>query len=292
MTILLAVLGILGISASGPIIAAFPTVPVMSMALWRNGAAAAILAVPTLRKNKRSYLQMTRREWFYTLLAGTALALHFICFMYSMRLTSVAAGTALVCIQGVWIALFQAMRGIKYRTPVWLGMGVALIGVALITGFDMGAGQDALRGDLLAILGGVLAAAYTLAGAAARQTLGTATYASSCYAVTALILLALCLLAGQPVWGFDAQGWLGIILLTVCAQLLGHTAMNHLLSVLGPLTVSTLILLEIPGAAILAAVFLGQILPTATYLGLVVILVGLALVVRGQSRPQREPRTV
>ena len=64
--------------------------------------------------------------------------------------------------------------------------------------------------------------------------------------------------------------------------------MNHLLSVLGPLTVSTLILLEIPGAAILAALFLGQVVSIATYTGLAVILVGLALVIRGQAQPKIE----
>ncbi|ALD62625.1 MULTISPECIES: DMT family transporter [Micrococcaceae] len=286
MTFLLAALGILGISASGPIIAAFPQVPVLSMALWRNGAAAAVLSVPVLKRNRQSYRQITSREWFFTSVAGVALALHFVCFMYSMRLTSVAAGTALVCIQGVWIALFQASRGVRYRKPVFFGMGIAILGVVLITGFDLGQGCDAIIGDLLALAGGVLAAIYTLAGATARKTMGTATYSSSCYGITAVILLVLCLVAGQPVWGFNATGWLGIILLTVCAQLLGHTAMNHLLNVLGPLTVSTLILLEIPGAALLAALVLGQVVPTATYLGLAVILLGLVLVVRGQVPPK------
>lgn len=256
------------------------------MALWRNGAAAAVLSVPVLKRNRQSYRQITSREWFFTSVAGVALALHFVCFMYSMRLTSVAAGTALVCIQGVWIALFQASRGVRYRKPVFFGMGIAILGVVLITGFDLGQGRDAIIGDLLALAGGVLAAIYTLAGAAARKTMGTATYSSSCYGITAVILLVLCLVAGQPVWGFDATGWLGIILLTVCAQLLGHTAMNHLLNVLGPLTVSTLILLEIPGAALLAALVLGQVVPTATYLGLAVILLGLVLVVRGQVPPK------
>lgn len=286
MTLLLALVGIIGISASGPIIAAFPGVPVLSMAFWRNGAAAAVLSVPALRKNSRVYLAMTKREWVFTGIAGLALALHFVCFMYSMRLTSVAAGTALVCIQGVWIAVFQVMRGVQYRTKVFIGMAVSLGGAILITGFDMGLSSEALLGDVLALAGGVLAAVYTLAGSVARRTMATATYASSCYAITALALLLLCIATGMPIWGFDAHGWLGIILLTLCAQIFGHTAMNHLLNVLGPLTVSTLILLEIPGAALLAALFLGQVVSMATYAGLLVILVGLALVIRGQAQPK------
>lgn len=259
------------------------------MALWRNGAAAAVLSLPVMRKNPRAYLQITRREWIFVLIAGGALALHFVCFMFAVRMTSVAAATAMVCIQGVWIALYQALRGVRYGRPVIIGMTIALIGVIVITGFDLGNGPQALWGDVLAVIGGVLAAVYTLAGAAARQTMKTSTYASSCYAVTAVLLLALCLVTKQPIWGFSLWGWVGIILLTVCAQLLGHTAMNYLLNVLGPLTVSTLILLEIPGAALLAALLLGQIVPLGTYVGLAIILVGLVLVVRGQATPKQKP---
>jgi len=68
----------------------------------------------------------------------------------------------------------------------------------------------------------------------------------------------------------------------VCAQLVGHTAFNHLLATMSPLLVSMIILLEIPGAALLAAVFLGETLPAGTYAGLALILAGLAVVVMGQ----------
>jgi drug/metabolite transporter (DMT)-like permease len=67
-----------------------------------------------------------------------------------------------------------------------------------------------------------------------------------------------------------------------------------LLATMSPLLVSMIILLEIPGAALLAAVFLDESLPGGTYAGLALILVGLAVVVAGQrrSRPERpgEPR--
>jgi drug/metabolite transporter (DMT)-like permease len=45
-----------------------------------------------------------------------------------------------------------------------------------------------------------------------------------------------------------------------------------------------IILLEIPGAAILAALFLNESLPWGTYLGLAFIMAGLAVVVLFQNR--------
>ena len=59
------------------------------------------------------------------------------------------------------------------------------------------------------------------------------------------------------------------------AQLLGHSVFNHLLATMSPTVVSLVLLLEVPGAALLAAVFLGQAPPWGVYAGLLLILAGL-----------------
>lgn len=284
MNFLLAVIGVLGVAASGPIIAAFPTVPVLAMAFWRNAIGTAVMAVPATINNPRTFAQLRRREWGWSSVAAVSLALHFVCFMISIRMTTVAAATALVCLQAVWIALFQTLRGTRYGWRVGLGIVFSFAGVVVITGFDIGSGSEALIGDGLAVIGGILAAAYTMAGAKARRTMSTSTYTTLCYGMTSIILFAICVAFQIPLWGFDARGWVGIIALTLFAQIFGHSAFNHLVSSIGPLTVSTLILLEIPGAALLAAIFLGQILPAGTIIGLAFILAGLIFVVRGQGR--------
>jgi len=96
------------------------------------------------------------------------------------------------------------------------------------------------------------------------------------------VLLAGALIGGVQLWGYDAESWLLIIAVTVVAQLLGHSVFNHLLAVMSPMLVSLVLLLEVPGAALLAAVFLGQVPPIGVYAGLVLILAGLVtVVVRG-----------
>ncbi|MER2137783.1 MAG: DMT family transporter, partial [Arthrobacter sp.] len=163
------------------------------------------------------------------------------------------------------------------------GLVIAFAGVLVITGFDLGLSPEALLGDALAVAGGALAGLYTIAGGKARRTMSTGTYTTLCYGSCALILAVLCIAFQQPVIGFSPAAWAGILGVTVMAQLLGHTVFNHLLAVISPLVVSMIILLEIPGAAILAAVFLGEELPGGTYAGLAVILAGLAVVVLGQA---------
>lgn len=292
MTFFLAAMGVLGVASSGPLIAATlgaTSVSALAIAFWRNAIAAVVMAAPTLIREPRQFRRITRRDFAWSLVAAAALALHFACFITSLQLTSVAAATALVCLQSAWIAVFQLFRGVRHRWQVLAGLGTAFAGVVAITGFDMGSSQQALLGDLLAVAGGALAGLYTLAGGKARQNMTTSTYTTLCYGVCAALVALLALVAGQPLAGFEAAGWLGIAAITVCAQLVGHTAFNHLLATMSPLLVSMIILLEIPGAALLAALFLGETLPAGTYAGLGLILVGLAVVVLGQ-KPGRAGR--
>lgn len=285
MTFLLAGLGVLGVASSGPLIAATlgaTTVSALAIAFWRNAIGAAVMASPTLIREPRQFGRITRSEFRWSLLAALALAVHFACFITSLQLTSVAAATALVCLQSAWIAVFQLFRGTRHRWQVLAGLGIAFGGVVTITGFDMGSSPEALLGDLLAVAGGALAGLYTLAGGKARQSMTTGTYTTLCYGMCAGLVALLALVSNQPLVGFDAVGWLGIAAITVCAQLVGHTAFNHLLATMSPLLVSMIILLEIPGAALLAAVFLHETLPAGTYAGLGLILMGLSVVVLGQ----------
>ncbi|MCC9174057.1 DMT family transporter [Arthrobacter sp. zg-Y179] len=286
MNIFLAVVGVLGVSASGPIMAA-TAAPALAIAFWRNAIGAVLMGTPAVLGRRREFGQLTARDYKWTAIAAVALALHFACFITSLQLTSVAAATALVCLQAGWIALFNVLQGIRVPPVVLAGLTAAFAGVLVIAGFDLGLSREALIGDVLAVAGGALAGVYTIAGGKARESMSTGIYTSLCYGACAVLLLALCAAFRQPIVGFPPAAWVGILGVTVVAQILGHTVFNHLLAVISPLVVSMIILLEIPGAAILAAVFLHEQLPAGTYAGLALILAGLTVVVAGQGRLRR-----
>ena len=84
---------------------------------------------------------------------------------------------------------------------------------------------------------------------------------------------------------FSGRTWAAIVGVTITAQLLGHSVLNHLLAVMSPGLISLLLLLEVPGAALLAGVFLDQTPPLGVYVGLVLILSGLVVVVLRRPPP-------
>lgn len=282
MNYALALVGVLGVSASGPLMAG-TAAPALVIAFWRNALAAATL-VPLAATTRRGELRgLTRQRVRIAGFAGVMLAGHFATWVTALKYTSVAAATALVCTQIGWIVLIERLRGSATSRGVLTGLGVAFSGVVVISGVDLSLSSRAVTGDVLALLGGLFAAAYTISGARARELLSTTTYTLLCYGLCAALLCLGCLVSGRPLVGYAPSTWLGIVAVTVCAQLLGHSVFNHLLAVMSPSLVSLILLLEVPGAAVLAGVFLGQTPPAGVYVGLVLILTGLAVVVTRSS---------
>ena len=109
------------------------------------------------------------------------LALHFATWVPSLRYTSVASATALVATQPVWVALIARATGHDVPRRAWLGIAISLVAVVVLTGVDFSLDADALLGDLLALLGGIFAALYTVAGAEVRRTVSTTSYTALCY---------------------------------------------------------------------------------------------------------------
>jgi drug/metabolite transporter (DMT)-like permease len=282
------------VSTSAPLIAA-TAAPALAIACWRNLMAGGVLLPVALIRRHAELRRLDRRQWGLCLLAGTLLAGHFATWVPSVTLTSVASSTALVATQPVWAALLARALGRQVRRSVWVGTGVAVVGAALVTGADVSLSARALLGDLLALVGGALAAAYVTVGGALRappradgeqpgQEMSTTAYTTICYSTCALLLLVGCLATGQQLAGYSGVTWLQLAALTAGAQLLGHSLVNVVLRTTSPTVVSLAILVEVPGAIGIAAIWLRQLPPAGTVPGLLVLLVGLALVIRSGAR--------
>lgn len=289
MPIFLALIAVLGVSASGPLMAA-TTAPALAIAFWRNAAGAALITPFALTRNRHELHGIDRRTWLKCSLAGAMLAAHFACWVSALKLTSVAAATALVTTQLIWVVLIDRLSGIQATRAVLAGMVLSIVGVLVISGFDFSVSGRAIGGDGLAIAGGLFAALYLVVGNNIRRTLSTTTYTFACYAACAIFLGAAAFVFRIPFGGYSTKSWLLIAAVTVSAQLLGHSLFNHLLAIISPMLISLIILLEVPGAALLAGIFLGQTPPWGVYAGLSLIILGLAVV--ASHRQQAPPEVV
>ena len=282
---LLMTIGVLAVATSGPIIVA-TAAPALAIAFWRN-ALGALATAPIVALRRRAELRsMSRRQWQVTIGAGLLLAAHFAAWVPSLTLTSVASATALVCLQPVWTALIARWRGFEVTGRAWLGIVISVAGAVALTGLDVSVSGDALLGDALALIGGIFSAAYVVLGEEARKSLGTSTYTTVCYATAGIVLLAACVLTGSALGGYDTRTWWLLVAVTVGPQLLGHSVFNRVLRSVSSTVVALVILFEIPGAALLAWVWLDQSLPWLALPAIALLLGGLALVVGSKTGGQ------
>ena len=273
--------GIIGIGTSGPLIA-MSAMPVLTLIFWRN-LGGALVTLPFALRHARDRAGI---KWAVT--AGVLLALHFIGFFLAMRMTSVAAGTALVALQPIFAALFVKFSGGHIPSTAWLGMIVSFVGVALVSGVDLTISLRSFVGDIAAIISAALAAAYMIAGSRAQRTLETSTYTTVCYFVCSMTALPMALIAGNEIFAFDRNEWLILLGLILGAQLLGHTMFNSALKRVSPAIVSLIVFFEVPVSAVLAAWWLDQRPPLGIIPGIVLILAGCILVVTRTREPKSD----
>ena len=276
-------IAVIFISLSGPMIAA-TAAPALAIAFWRCLIGSGLTGLWVGLRRRRALAALSKRELKLTALAGVFLGLHFATWIPSLTLTTVAASTALVATQPIWAALIARATGVRIDRRIWIGNTISLTGVIVLTGVDLSDDPQHLLGDALALIGAVFSAAYVSVAERVRRSVDTSTMTFVLYAVSALTILPLAFVFGQELAGFDAQAWALIIAVTLGAQLLGHSMMNRVLSSTSATVVSLAILFEMPGATIVAAIWLGQVPPLALLPAAALILIGLVVVIRAADR--------
>ena len=272
-------IGTLGVGTSGPLIA-LSTMPVPILIFWRNLGGSILTSPFGIRHGE--WRNRAGMKW--SVAAGVLLALHFLGFFAAMRMTSVAAGTAMVALQPIFAAFFVKFAGGHIPSRAWLGMIVSFSGVLLITGVDLNISLRAFTGDVVALISAALAALYMMAGSRAQVLVQTTTYTTVAYFVCAVTVLPLAIFSSVSMFAFSMKNWLLLGALILGAQILGHTMFNSALKRVSPAVVSLIIFFEVPISSILAFWWLDQRPAVGVIPGIILIITGCALVVL-RTRP-------
>lgn len=216
--------------------------------------------------------------------SGLFLTLHFTTWITSLKYTSVASSVVLVQSAPVFVGIgsYVFLRE-KPGKLTLLGIIVTLSGAAIIGAHDFTADRTSLLGNSLAILGAIGAAGYMVAGRKLRSSVATRHYVTIVYSICALIILAITVLSGQKLTGFESSNYLFLILAALLPQIVGHTIFNWALKFFTATTVSVVLLGEPIGASILAYLILNETISMLQLVGGVIILIGVAFVLYSEN---------
>lgn len=281
---------ILGISVSGPLARLADAEP-LAIAVWRLALSLGMIAAMLLWTGTwREWRGLTRRELLLAAAAGFFLAVHFWSWIASLAMTSVAASVLLVNLHPVVIVAGSALwLGERPSRRQLLGIGLALVGAAIIALGDAGPGSaaiaaarttgTALRGDLLALLGAVMVGLYYLVGRSLRQKLSLWPYVGVVYGACLLVLLVFAAGQGTHLAPFAKREWLLFLAIALGPMMVGHTGFNWSLRYVPAFVVSLAVLAEPVGAALLAWVMpsIAEVPGPWVLVGGAVVLFGLGL---------------
>ncbi|HEY65611.1 MAG TPA: DMT family transporter [Caldilineae bacterium] len=244
---------------------------------WRLGVAA--LVVMSLARLKRQPLGPPRRDLRRFLGFGLITALHFLFYIASLNFTTIAHSLALVYTAPIFVTIASAWF---LHEPIprrkWLGVIVAIIGIAILTGFEPQMTGRMIVGDLLAIGSAVMFGLYSVAGRSQRTQYPLFTYAGAVYGLAALWMLPIAALTFTP----SGYGWRqagSLLSLGVLPLGLGHTLYNAALRRVHATYVNLIATQEVTGGVILGILLLHEIPSLNAIIGAIVTLIGIAFVI-------------
>ena len=232
-----------------------------------------------LRRSSREEVKtISKKQWIQIISAGLFLALHYVMWFESLRFTSIASSTVIVCLQPLFsIALERFILNQRIKPMAMAGCLIALVGSVIIGFGDFQISGLSLFGDVLAFLAAGVIALYFFIGQSVRKEISAVAYSTLSYFSSAVVLLLYILLGGEPLTGFGRTTWLAFFGLALVSSIGGQFIFNLLLKKLPASAVTMSILGEPIGTCILAFIFLHEVIGLQQLLGIIFIIGGLSI---------------
>jgi len=218
------------------------------------------------------------------LLAGFFLALHFITWIASLQLTSIANSIFLESTHPLWAAfissLFLKEIPSKKSFPAFLS---AMVGMLIIVSINFGLGETRFWGDMLAIISAICLSFYLLIARMYRGMDDIISYLIYVYTSAAFVCLIYGIFNGDSFFGFSKHSWLMIIILALGPHLFGHSLLNWSSRRIEIYKVNLVLLLEPILATIGGMIFFVEFPPLRFYAGALLIVFSVSFIVYTES---------
>lgn len=261
--------------AFGPWLVRLAEVGPISAAFWRFALAVPILVVIAAAFGQKIALPSRRALVIIALAAfffGFELGVWHVAILLTKMANTVLfgnAGSFLFAVYGLWI-----MKARPSATQV-LALGLAVVGTILLLSSSLDIGPDNLRGDVLALIAGLIYAGYLIGVDKARRTVDPFPVIIWTSALGAAFLLPGALAFGErPLSG----NWDMLLLLALSSQVVGQGLVVYAIGRLSPLVVGIVLLSQPVVAGTLGWLFYDEIFTLADWAGAIAVATALVLV--------------
>jgi len=259
-------------------------VPFAVIAFYRVFLSTGVLVPIHVYKRGLSAFPFRTFRWQYSV-AGFFLAGHFITWIASLQMTTIANSIFLQGTHPLFAAIFSALFlnevPRKSTLPFFVLAG---IGMYLIVSCDLGLTQGRLVGDILAISSAAFVALYLMIARMFKGEPDLTRYLIQVYGAAALFCLIYVFATGANLIGFGKTSWIMIILLALGPNLMGHSLLNWASRHLEIYKVNLALLLEPVLATIGGMAFMNEFPGAPFYWGAGLIILSVGLLIYLDSR--------
>ena len=255
---------------------------------------ASFIFIPFLMKDNFSEIKTLKRTSVTQLsVGGIVFGVHFGFFMSSVTMTSVAAATLLATSHPLFVVFFGWLL-LKERVSQKSQIGILLsfIGILILFSGELIYYSGSSQGNLFALISGILAGIYFLAGRTIRSSISLPTYAFIIYSISAITLWFSVFLTHADYYPIPRRDVGIFLLMAFVPTLLGHTLHNWALGYLPAYIVSVTLLAEPFGASLLAWHFFDELPTIWVIIGGAICLVGIFITLISKSKYQETISTV
>lgn len=268
-------IGVIFVSFSS-ILIRFSNAPALIISAYRMTFTVILLSPYVLIKNIDEFKKIEKKQLLMCILSGVFLALHFATWITSIKYTSVASSTILVCSHPIFIVLFSYfIFKEKVSSKALISILIAFVGSIIISLGDSTQGSNILFGDILAILGALFVAGYMIIGGIIRQKLSVTVYTFIVYFCSTITLFILNIIAEKSLYPYPLKEWAIFLGLSIFCTILGHTLYNWSLKYIKPSFLSTSSLGEPVFATIWALLILDEYPTVWNITGGIIVILGI-----------------
>lgn len=206
--------------------------PIEMLGFWRL-LICALLFLPWAYKSKQLasiFSIQNRANLFMGLISGSFFFLHLWTFFYASKNTSIANCMIIFSVNPLFTAVGASLFfKEKFTARLAVAYIFAFIGIYWLVRHSLKFDDGLVKGDLMALLSGLLVSVYLLSGKKLRQSIDNPSFSVFIYSICGALFGITGLIKGVEFINFPEQTWWAIAGLVIIPTLLGHSLFMYLI---------------------------------------------------------------
>ena len=251
-------------------------VPPVAIGFYRLTFALPFFAAIVLMRHRKELLEVRGKQLAGCMLGGLFLAGHYFTWFTALSNTTVASAVVLCNLSPIIILVITSLVfREKTNIKAVIGVVIALIGAAVITGGDYSFAGDAIYGDIMALFGALFYALYFIVGQRMRKGINAAVYVFIIFFACWLALAVGMVVTSTPFTGYAVKDYFILFAFAMVCQIGAHAVFNWCLGHVTPLYISTIETGESIFASAFAALIFLEIPTLWQWIGGGIVIAGL-----------------